>query len=663
MQQDHLRNIKDDQGQSVLARDLKIRVTPNEIRLLSVQIANQPEGTNRDFSEKTQHLPEDWVYENIKDAIYHCRRIYYIYLGILCYTLLTILTTSPLDFFKEQVVTMPFIDEPISLKYYLMLAPFLLIGFFVYKQLYLYKTNKLITYAVEECKSMNNSKNCTDRAYKCTLNCMCQRHLSRLYPWIIIYCGQVENRLGSDPKKDNLSSLVGKFQQAFVNFSLWWLLPIILLLLSLFVVKKHSIFLSTFMVAVACFGIAAVAFFWHQQQKLMGRDKSFLKAIRSKYIGFATLFVAISLCLNIIAFQGKLPGQESVWSKESWRGSTSEKNELYHYIIPCWLWTIRYIAFADLSEKTIAEIPVNDENELIISIDLEKRHFEGANLSGSTLTKASLQSAYLNNAVFRGAELEEANLDYAQANGVDFSGGKLKNASLMFLESVRSTFSMAILEGAKFSFANIKESSFYNADLSGANFTSSILENSIFKGADLSGANFLNANVKNANFSLANLQAAKIFGVEELQIDQLKNASNYLLAFYDSEWIFELKLPFDHNTRVEEKQFSRYDFSGLDLSSANLSGADVSGAKFSNTNLAKANFKNADMRDAVLHFANLEAADLTGISFTNYEQFSMVKTLFKAKMDIDLRSELKQRYPYLFIESRPENASYPSQRI
>jgi uncharacterized protein YjbI with pentapeptide repeats len=665
MQQDDLMHSKDDHGQFALARDLKIRVTPTEIRLLSAQIVKQPEVTDEDLPAKTQHLPEDWVYENIKDAIYHCRRIYYIYLGILCYTLLTILTTTTLDFFREQIVSMPFIDAPISLKFYLMLAPMLLIGFFVYKQLYLYKTNKLITYAVEQCKSMNqgNGKACKDRASNCTLNCMCRRHLSRLYPWIIIYSRQVENRIGHDPEKDPLSSLVGRFQQTFVSFSLWWLLPVILLLLSLFVIKKHSIFLSTYMVAAACFGIASVAFFWHQQHKLMGRDESFLKKIRSKYMVFVTYFVAISFALNILAFQGKLPGQESVWSEEDETPPASVSNVLYQHIKSYWVKTIRYIAFADLSRETISEKPENDENEQDIWIDLEKRHFEGANLSKAILTKASLQGAYLGNAVFRDAKLEEANLDNAQADGADFNNGNLKNATLRYLKSVEPDFSAAILKGAQFTYAEIKEAKFLSADLSGANFSNSNLENADFSGADLSEASMIDANVKNANFSNANLQAAKLFLVRELQVDQLKAANNYLLAFYDPELINELKLPFDHNARVEEKRFSRYDFNGSNLSSANLNGADVSGARFSNANLNKANFHNADMRDAVLHFANLEDADLTGITFTDHEQFSAVKTLYKAKMDIDLRSELKRRYPYLFVEPEPEDASYPTQRI
>jgi uncharacterized protein YjbI with pentapeptide repeats len=609
----------------------EIWVTPYEKQLLSGQ--PQKNGDNADPLPSSgcvpQSLPDDWVYENIKDAIYHCRRIFYIYLGILCYTLLTISTSPQLDFFMGQEIIMPVMDARIPLSHYLGLAPLLLIGFFVYKQLYLYKTNKLINYAIEECKALNedNGTICRDKAKKCTLNSMCNRHLSRLYPWIIIYCRFLDKGPVIDTRKDRLGVSVGKAQQLFVSFSLWWLLPITLMMLSGFVIKKHSVFLSAYMMGVTCFGIAVVAFFWHLQQNLMNRTGTLLSSIRAISI-FATTVILVMLLagLNIVAFRGKLP-----WEHYYLRSEPQKKVPLQDIWgdlkeLPLKVLVTRHFVFADLNNETIAK---KSENEPGYWIDLENRHFAGANLSRAKLKRANIKYSFLNNASLEEAFLEEANLDDTRANGANFSGAILTKATLSNSKLVKADFSNAKLQ---------------KAILAGA-----VLDEADFTFADLSGANLSNSQVKDASFLNANLQSAWLVGVRGMRPDQITRASNYQLAYYTIDWLKKLDLPLDNNFRVETKRFAEYQFEDAILNDADLNRADLTGARFRNANLRRANLQGAKLHEAELLNADFQEANLKGVSISDIEQFSTVKSLYKAVLDPGLKDKLKKHYPHLFV--------------
>jgi uncharacterized protein YjbI with pentapeptide repeats len=522
-----------------------------------------------------------------------------------------------LDFFKGQIIKMPIMDARMPLNYYLVLAPLLLIGFFVYKQLYLYKTNKLIKYAIDECKKLNREK-CgqhEDQANRCTMDRMCIRHLSRLYPWIIIYCRFMENGSNVEAEKDRLSKVVGKAQQLFVSFSLWWLLPIILLFLSIFIVKKHSMGLSSFMLSVTCLGNAIVAFFWYLQQKLLDRTGSAISSVHTKIklIFAATVFsLLLLLGLNMIAFHGTLPWKQSAWLEQkavSWTDAV-----------------IRHFAFADLSHKVIAKEP---ESEQLYWIDLEKRHLEGANLAMAKLKRANLKFTHLKNAFLQQADLEQADLRGINASGADFTGANL----------IEAKFVEADLKGADFS----------NANLRGAQITNAVLEGGEFSFANLSGAYLTGSRARGANFFNANLQNAFIYALQGIKAEHIRRASNYPLAYYSADWVVRLGLPQNHNALVETKQFSNYNFKSASLNDADFSGANLTYALFDGAYLRRANLRGADLTGAVLSNADFQEADLLGIKVTNYDQFSKVKTLYRAKMDVDLRGRLQTLYPYLFI--------------
>jgi len=83
----------------------------------------------------------------------------------------------------------------------------------------------------------------------------------------------------------------------------------------------------------------------------------------------------------------------------------------------------------------------------------------------------------------------------------------------------------------------------------------------------------------------------------------------------------------------------------LNLDKADLSGADLRIANLENSNLEGADLAEADLRGAKLKGANLEGAKLEGAENITSDQLCTAKTLYKAKLDSELREEVKNKCP------------------
>ncbi len=603
-------------------KDVEVWVTPHEKRMLYHKPEKEP------LYEKPKGLSENWVYDNIKDAIYHCRKIYYIYLGILCYTLLTIFTTPALYFFIEQKIELPIMNAKMPLHAYLVAAPLLLIGFFVYKQLYLQKANKLIQYAIDECndKNQGNCAACLEKGDKCTATSICRHHRSRIYPWIIVYCRFMEDN-SNKFENSHLNNWIEKFQRIFVSFSLWWLLPFILISLSVFILREHSRFWFFYMLSMTILGITVVAIFWFQQQKIPNRSV-WLFPSSLAVIGAAVSVALIALHLS--ALKGKVPWVEKPWPSHpevSYQGAVSPP--LYSEIL-------RSFVLADLRFSSMAGNPTGAKNEkAIYAVDLTGRRFEGANLSNAKLVKADLRESNLNNAILIETNLREATLDGATAEKAVFIYTVLAEARLV----------ETVLKEADFSEANLYKANFYMANL----------ERACFFNADLSNAYLTNTNVNGAVFTMANLQNTHLETAVGLDPEQLRPARNYHLAYYNKVLIDQLGFKKDHNDRVPARRFPQYDFTealleGADLEGANLTNSKLRKAVLSGANLSNAILNGADVTDAQLRNADFRNARMEKISFSSYTQFENVKTLFNARLDDKVQKTLETRYPRLFVE-------------
>ncbi len=149
----------------------------------------------------------DWLYENIAEASKNARKIYLLYLGFLAYCALTVVSTSDRQIVLNESARLPIVNLNVSLNDFFIVAPLLAIFIFAYYQFYLIKTQDLI----------NHPKIKEDTERK-----------ERLYPWF--------TNFAQDPEEGWFVS----FQRIIFSISIWWLMPAVLVLLSLWYVKKHD---------------------------------------------------------------------------------------------------------------------------------------------------------------------------------------------------------------------------------------------------------------------------------------------------------------------------------------------------------------------------------------------------------------------------------------
>ena len=146
-------------------------------------------------------------------------------------------------------------------------------------------------------------------------------------------------------------------------------------------------------------------------------------------------------------------------------------------------------------------------------------------LRGFTAPEADLQ----------GIDLEGADLSNAYLSGADLSNANLSNVN----------FSHANLVETKLTNANLRNSQLTGADVSYANLIEANLQEVDFVGANIIGTNFVRANLAQAYFgdvnfnecllTDANLQKTKFFGVENLNVKQIKEAKNWSEGIYDAK--------------------------------------------------------------------------------------------------------------------------------
>ena len=583
-----------------------------------------------------------WIYSRIDEVAKNCRKIYFIYLGLLSYALLTVFTTPSQNLFLGQNVLLPLVKAPVSLHYFLILTPLIAIGIFIYSQLYLLKLNKLIAYAIKTCSNAN--PNCPKRqGPKCHIYNICEEHRNRLYPWMIIF--------GKYAKK----SFAGKLQIFFVKFSLWAFLPMVLISFSLFVVKKHDSNLSHYLLTITLIGTCVVfaflRYFQHPEKEISNRPKT---------RGSVTFLIVVLVAVIFLFFLSKKANEGTVWLAENpWSPDAAWSTKI-----------LRHFSLVDLRHKKLTREPAGKQKyDVPYWLNLEGTHLEGANLSSSNLTKAnlmrsSLKNAYLHGAILDNADFEQADLDFAVLRDAN-----LKDANLYGAQLCDSDLSSASLQGAMLSNADLRNADLQDANLRGARLAKSNLlfadlrqtkeitidqlkealnwnlakyspdlikslglppkhnknvkeknlEEYVLMGANLKRADLSEARLKGTILKDADLQWADLRGVEVENLDkeELLRAKNYKLAYYSKEWLAELDLPPDHNDRVKNSSLKNYPLQEADLRNANLHGANLKGAKLHKAQLLDADINGADLSQADLSGADLQEASLRSTNLSN----------------------------------------------
>jgi hypothetical protein len=172
------------------------------------------------------------------------------------------------------------------------------------------------------------------------------------------------------------------------------------------------------------------------------------------------------------------------------------------------------------------------------------------------------------------------------------------------------------------------------------------------------------------------------------RIEQYKNAIDDFLGWTTDEAMYRiagnirrLNREGASPTTLRNAYLAGADLKDTDLSEVSLNGATLAGATLQDADLSGSYLGNVDLSDADLHRADLSGAHfgvfpgmrspdgthqttLTGaylreanlrdLRNATAETFSEAQTLYKARLDPDLRNEIEEKYPEL-LEPRPSD--------
>jgi uncharacterized protein YjbI with pentapeptide repeats len=154
--------------------------------------------------------------------------------------------------------------------------------------------------------------------------------------------------------------------------------------------------------------------------------------------------------------------------------------------------------------------------------------------------------------------------------------------------------------------------------LEGANLTSTVIKHANVQAAFLERAVFTDANLEGSNFSNSNLNGAVLRGAD-------LRGTRFIGSNLDSAEIQSSNL---RNSDLSYASLRSAYFWRADLTDASLYGADL---------------ENANLQDAILINANLERV----LNLTVY-QLSRAKSLYRAKLDIEIKERVEKAFPELF---------------
>jgi uncharacterized protein YjbI with pentapeptide repeats len=232
---------------------------------------------------------------------------------------------------------------------------------------------------------------------------------------------------------------------------------------------------------------------------------------------------------------------------------------------------------------------------------ITKPLFSG-DLTSLNLSASAVEEIGSNLRSFDKIHLGGANLNRAVLRNIDLSRTYLRGAKLRFAD----------LEGVDLSFADVRETDLLDTNLQNANLSH----------VNLIGTYALGAHFQNTNLIGTDFRAARLF------LSDFRGAD---LSYADFREGGPIRVNF------QEANLSHCNFQAVTLTQTNFSRANLSNANLSDTNLRWAVFEGALMREC----------DLTGALNLTLEQISKAKTLYKAKLDPELRQKIRDKFPRL----------------
>jgi uncharacterized protein YjbI with pentapeptide repeats len=527
-------------------------------------------------------LPDDIkefkALEIVKETSQNARKIFFAMLLGCVYSWLTIATTTDVKLLTNTASSpLPIIGTEIPIAWFYVTAPLVLMCIYFYFHLYLIKLWEALSGLPA---IFPDGKRLDEIAYPWLLNGLVRRHFKLL-------------------KKDR--PFIAHVQEWIIIFLSWWVVPITMIAFWLRFIPRHDWWGTGFHIGLIVISIGFSIIFYRlcaialqRKEKINLQFKNLLRDKRFyNLLSFVTVCI-IFVLLSYYAING-------VYC----RPYQPNYNSIKHFVINGFLF-FGYNVFADVSEKTVSEIPA-DFWQIAKSERLDS--VKGANLKGRNLNNAIMIRAFLVKADFRGASLKSAYL----------SGVRLQKADLYGVHLQKADLSGANLEKANLKYAHLQKAN---------------LEYTYLFEADLGGANLQEANLK-----YARLQRTKLDGVNLQEADL--SGANLKEAYL---WCADL----------QRTMLWRANLQGAILIAARFEGANLYDANLQGANLANAHLQKANLKVTQLQEVSFESADLIGAKNLTIEQLSKVKTLYQAKLDNELLEQVKKCCPHLLEKPKEE---------
>jgi len=420
--------------------------------------------------------PPDWLFENIAEASKMAKRVYAIYLSMVLYTVVTIVSISDMQILLNSGVKLPILQVDVPLSVYTWCTPLMIVAIFAYMQVYLGQRRALIILLTSNFASVSRR---------------------RLYPWIL--------NIETDPDSGVLGVTQVFFAHMFIFACMLPLLMFALLAEKLPGVRSGVGIIYSIFLYICLMGIMALSEEYHSVLK----PKSFI--LRRGAI-FSLVFLLVGV---IIIFLSRNPSMRIFAFASTYYKLDNQilaKRPTYECQGKYWLYLDRArLAHASMRNTDISHTSMQKAN-------LSEAKAQHAFFIGCDLGRANLEEGY-----FAQAYLDSTILDSAILRQGDFSGASITHSRLNWVRA-----DSAIFRGADFDSSEFIGARMYGVDLSKANLTMCRFQN-----ADLSYANLDSANVAGINLSYANLTGARLTNIDWPDVVLLRSAATLYKAEMD----------------------------------------------------------------------------------------------------------------------------------
>jgi uncharacterized protein YjbI with pentapeptide repeats len=253
---------------------------------------------------------------------------------------------------------------------------------------------------------------------------------------------------------------------------------------------------------------------------------------------------------------------------------------------PNWSGKAEDVYAADLKGKNLCA--ARADGAFLVRADMRNVNMKRAEMRNVQLQGADLTDALLQRAILMGAQLQEATLTNARLQGADLLGAQLQGAWMRGAQLQGANLAHADLEGADLVSANLQKPDLNDPELKGI----ALLE------VQKKGTNLVYAHLQKAKLGDALLQGVDLTQTKGLTPEQVKEARGWVLAKYSTDMLRKLKLPKDHNDRLDQKDLSGYDLREMTFRECDLAGFILQNTRLHGVNLSETQLQGADLRGA-----------------------------------------------------------------